>query len=554
MKPVHHESGAIKKEWGGKLPVLLVYPDTYRAGMSNLALHTLYRILNGMNTVVCERCFWHKGHAGRPVSIESNRQASDFSLVAFSISFETDYINVADFLSSCGIGLYASGRTRGSLIMAGGIAVTLNPEPVADFMDACVIGEAEGLVQDIMHVIQEGMGAGKSRRFILNRLDRLDGVYVPSFYNVKYGPDGRIREISHKYKKGKKVRRHTADSLSLVSSTVIYTDDTAFSGMHLQEVSRGCSYRCRFCISGYAYLPPRHRQINDLKEDLHYLPPGVKKVGVVSPMVTDYPYLKELLDYIHSLGLKATLSSMRAGSLALLDMNSIEMSTDQFSAAIAPEAGTYRLRRILNKQLTDEQILQAVEFLNEHNIHTLKLYFLIGIPGETDDDVAAIPDLSLKIKKQFRSGRGRVHISINPLIPKPFTPFQWIRVINPTDARHRLDIIMGKLKGAGINVEWEKHYMLQAVLSRGDRRLSDFLVYMSKTDKSMSRAIHDSGIDIIHYGFRERGQDEVLPWDFIDYGFKKSFLFKEYKLGMKGIITPACRPDTCTMCGICIKK
>ncbi len=555
MRPSHNESGAIKKEWGGKLPVVLVYPDTYRAGMSNLAVHTLYSILNSMDNVVCERCFWRKGQT-EPVSIESSRRVSDFSVIAFSVSFETDYINVVDFIRHSGVELYASRRTHGQIVIAGGIAITLNPEPIADFMDACVIGDAEGLLQKIIHVIQSGIDENRIREDILKSLDEHEGVYVPSFYQVRYGSDGKIAEISHKFKKGKKVKRHTASLSNRISSTVIYTDDTTFSGMHLQEVSKGCSYRCRFCISGYAYLPPRHRHLGDLKKDLDTLPSGVKKIGIVSPMVTDYPYLDELLDYIHSLGLKASMSSMRADSLArksglLSDMSGIDMPTDQFSTALAPEAGTYRLRRVLNKQLTDEQILQAAQFLNEHNIHTLKLYFLIGILGETDEDISAIAELAIQVKKQLRAGKGKVSVSINPLIPKPFTPFQWLGAIKPEGLRQRLNSIKKRLKGTGITIEWEKHYLLQAILARGDRRLSDFLIYLSRTDKAMSSALQDSGIDVEYYAFRERSDSEVLPWDFMDYGFSKGFLMKEYRLALRGIITPQCRTDSCRICGIC---
>ena len=550
MKYLHHETGTIKKEWGGKLPVLLVYPDTYRAGMSNLAVHTVYKTLNELDNVVCERCFWRKGEKD-PVSIESKRGVNDFSVIALSVSFETDYINVVDFIKSSHLELYAYKRTYGPLIIAGGIAVTLNPEPIAEFMDLCVIGEAEGVVEDIMDIIQKGINSGKDKTSILHELDELEGVYVPLFYNIKYGSNSQIEEIEHAFKKGKKVKRHIAPELNRASSTTIYTNNTTFSGMHLQEVSRGCNYRCRFCISGYAYLPPRHRHIEWLKRDLNVLPETVKRVGIVSPMVTDYPYLKELLDYIHSLGLKASMSSMHVNALMKFDLNKLDISTDQFSAAIAPEAGTYRLRRILNKDLRDEHIFSAVRFLIKHKIKTLKLYFLIGIPTETDEDIKAIGKLILEIKGIIKSEHGRIQVSINPLIPKPFTPLQWIGLITPQEVKNRLRLIREMLRSSDVLIEWERYYLLQGILSRGDRRLSKFLVYLSEANRAINQAIKTSGIDIDYYAFRSRTKDEILPWDFIDYGFKKDFLFTEYKLGMKGIFTPPCNPASCNICGIC---
>ncbi len=550
MKPQHHETGARKKEWGGKLPVLLVYPDTYRAGMSNLAVHALYKLLNDMDSVVCERCFWRKGQQ-KPVSMESGRQVSDFAVIAFSVSFEADYINVVNFLGVSGVEVFASKRTHGALVIAGGIAVTLNPEPIADFMDACVIGEAEGVIERITEIVHDGILAGTGRSHILEQLDHTPGVYVPSLYDVRYNRDNMIQEVVHRTSPGKKVKRHTAPLIGSGASTVIYTRDTAFSGMHLQELSRGCGYRCRFCISGYAYLPPRFADLRALKKALSNLPASVTRVGVVSPMVTDYPFLHDLLEYIHSLGLKASLSSLRADRLSLADLNAIDISTDQFSVAVAPEAGTYRLRRILNKDVTDEQVLKAADFLGKNRVNTLKLYFLIGVPQETDEDITAIAGLAQQVQRRLRAGKGRVIVSINPLIPKPFTPFQWLPLIGPDEVMRKLSIIRTALKSSGIIIEWEKHYLLQAVLSRGDRRLSGVLLHLSASSTSISRGLDDSGADLGYYAWRERAKREVLPWDFIDYGFAKEFLLREYELGLQGIVTPACRPGTCTLCGIC---
>ncbi len=550
MKSEHHETGARIKEWGGKLPVLLVYPDTYRAGMSNLAVHALYRLLNSIDTVVCERCFWRKGQK-HPVSLESRRQVSDFTVIAFSVSFESDFINVVDFLAASGIEVFASKRTHGVLVIAGGIAVTLNPEPIADFMDACVIGEAEGVTERIMETIHAGIDAGAGRPQILAQLDHLDGVYVPSLYRVTYAPDGSIERIEHRSSPGKKVKRHTVRQLVRGASTTVYTSDTAFSGMHLQEVSRGCGYRCRFCISGYAYLPPRTVDLDALKNDLSDLPASVTRVGVVSPMVTDYPDLHGLLEFIHACGLKASLSSLRADKLSYSDLNAVDISTDQFSVAIAPEAGTQRLRRVLNKDVTDEQILGAADFLGRRRVNTLKLYFLIGLPQETDEDIAAIARLAVQVRHRLRAGKGRVIVSINPLIPKPFTPFQWLPLIRPEEVKAKLGIIRTALKSSGITIEWEKHYLLQAVLSRGDRRLSGLLLHLAASQKSIRLGLGDSGTDLEYYAWRQRPKDEVLPWDFIHYGFKKDFLLHEYDLGLKGIITPVCSPDTCRLCGIC---
>ncbi|MGB9734877.1 MAG: radical SAM protein [bacterium] len=548
MIPSYKEYGAIKKEWGGRLPILLVYPDTYRAGMSNLAMHALYNILNSMDNVVCERCFWRKGKREKPLSIESKREAKDFSVVAFSVSFETDYINVVDFLKSSDIELYASNRVKDPLIIAGGIAITLNPEPIADFLDACVIGEAEGLVEQVMSAVYECLHTCNSREAILRVLDDIEGVYVPAFYKVEYSPDNKVKNMMHKFKKGKKVKRYVAN-LTRFASTAVYTNNTTFSGMHLQEVSRGCKYRCRFCISGYAYLPPRYAEIDTLKRALSSIPQQIKRIGIVSPMVTDYPYLNDLLKHIHTLGFKSSMSSMRADALERLDVDQLEITMDQFSTAIAPEAGTYRLRRILNKQLDDDQIISGIKILNRHKVSTLKLYFLIGIPGEKEEDIRAIATLSLKIKALFK-GKS-ITISINPLIPKPFTPFQWIELIKPEDVKYRLGIIRQMLKSSDIKIEWERFYLLQAILSRGDRRLSRFLIYMSDTNRPINQAIINSNVDLDFYAFRRRDKDEILPWDFMDYGFKKDFLYKEYILGMKGITTPACNPDTCNMCGVC---
>lgn len=548
MAASYKESGIIKKEWGGKLPVLLVYPDTYRTGMSNLAVHMLYEILNSMDNVVCERCFWRKGEDERPFSIESKKEVKDFSVVAFSISFETDYINVVNFLKRSGIELYAYNRQKDPLIIAGGIAITLNPEPVADFLDVCVIGEAEILVQKIMNIVYNCMYSCNGRDYILRKLDELEGVYIPAFYNVEYTFNNKIKSITHKFKKNKKVKRHIAGSTHFASTT-IYTNNTTFSGMHLQEVSRGCKYRCRFCISGYAYLPPRYADINFLKQAINNVPKQINRIGIVSPMVTDYPNLDELFKYMHALGFKGSMSSMRADSIERFDINSVDMSIDQFSAAIAIEAGSYRLRKILNKDLNDEQILQGVKFFKRHNIKTLKLYFLIGIPNETEEDIKAIAILTLKIK-QILKGK-KITVSVNPLIPKPFTPFQWIELIKPQEVKYKLGIIHQILKSSNIKIEFEKFYIFQAILSRGDRRLSEFLVYMADTDKSINQAIINSGIDLDLYAFRARMKDEILPWDFIDYGFKKNFLYKEYVWGMKGIITPECKPNVCNICGVC---
>ncbi len=560
------EKGAVIKRWGRKVTVALVYPNTYFVGMSNLGYQQVYHLLNQREDTICERVFLPDREdmeeyirTGTPIfSLESQRLLRDFDIIAFSIPFENDYLNALKILEMGGIPLMAEERSEEHpLVIAGGVTTFLNPEPMADFIDLFLIGEGEELVNEFVDGYIKDNDAEKVE--LLSKLTRIGGMYIPSLYSVSYKPDGTIESFVQKGKASRKVkRRWIRDIDSAPTISRIFTPDTEFSGMNLVEISRGCGRGCRFCTAGFIYLPPR---IRNPKKILDELEPGLKnaeKFGLVSAAVSDYPFINSLCAPLIAKGKKVSVSSLRMDSTTDELVDALKESGHK-TMTFAPEAGTERLRNVINKGISEDDILKSVEMAISRGILNAKLYFLIGLPTETDDDIEGIVKLAKRIKKEVlaltkEAGRiGTITLSINPFIPKPWTPFQWSPMEDAKSMSNKLKYIKESLKKEGnieVNHENPKDSYLQALLSRGDRRVGG-IIKAALDSGGWSRGIKESQVDTDFYVYRMRRRDEILPWDFIGHGIEKAYLWKEYERALKGQFTPPCNPPKCHRCGVC---
>ncbi|HJX12237.1 MAG TPA: radical SAM protein, partial [Dehalococcoidales bacterium] len=402
------EEGAIVKDWGGRLPVALIYPNSYYLGMSNLGIHVIYSLLNSYPRVVGERVFFEKDSRNPPTAVESGRPLADFAVLAFSISYELDYFNVVAMLKAGGIPLYAADRDeRHPIVMAGGPCITANPAPLSPFFDVMCIGEAESIVPALLPVLEEGIG--EARDGLVKALAALPGIYVPS------------------YPPGKSVVRQFALDLDASDATsVVLTRDTELGDLFLVEVERGCQRGCRFCLVNTAFSPMRFRSVDRLveqaREGLRYR----RRIGLVGPAVADHPKIGELLAGLNDIGAEISISSLRIGSLSQDILRELARGKAQ-TIAIAPEAGSDRLRRVINKGISEDDILKTADSIGRHRFRQLKLYFIIGLPAETDDDAGEIVRLALAIKERLdRHGNTRLTLNAAPFVPKAGTPFQWL--------------------------------------------------------------------------------------------------------------------------------
>ena len=567
------EKGTIIKRWGRKVTVALIYPNTYFVGMSNLGYQQVYHLLNHREDTICERVFLpdrddmdeYQRTGTQIFSLESQRLLRDFDIIAFSIPFENDYLHALKILEMGNIPLMAAERSEEHpLVVAGGVTTFLNPEPMADFIDLFLIGEGEELVNEFVDGYLKNNDAEKVE--LLSKLTKIEGIYVPSLYSVSYKPDGTIESFVQKGKASRKVKRRwirDIDSAPTVSR--IFTPDTEFSGMHLVEISRGCGRGCRFCTAGFIYLPPRIRNPKRILDDISgqwSVASGqsthIDKVGLVSAAVSDYPFIHSLCVPLIAMGKKVSVSSLRMDSTSDELVDALKESGHK-TMTFAPEAGTERLRNVINKGISEDDILKSVEMAISRGILNAKLYFLIGLPTETDDDIEGIVKLAKKIKKDVlvltkEAGRiGTITLSINPLIPKPWTPFQWSPMEDVKSMGNKLKYIKESLKKEGnieVNHENPKDSYLQALLSRGDRRVGG-IIRAALESGSWNRGIRESQVDTDFYVYRMRGKDEILPWDFIDHGIEKAYLWKEYERALKGQFTPPCNPPKCHRCGVC---
>ena len=563
------ETGAVRKNWRGRTRIALVYPNQYQVGMSNLGFQTIYRLLNNIDRVLCERAFLPDNSnitSGRIVTIESQRPVTDFDIIAFSVSFESDFLNILSFLNMAGLPILAKDRMPGHpLIIAGGVACFLNPEPVALFIDSFLLGEAEVLLPDFCQYFDRGiMKSNEGKKiFLLDIAKNLPGVYVPEFYRPSYNNDGTLKLFEPICEVPEKVKKVFLQDISSTSTcSAVLTPQTSFKKTFLIETGRGCTHGCRFCSAGYIYRPPRYRNLTLLKKCIQ---DGLKltdRIGFVGAAISDLPEIGTLCSEFKNENIRISFSSLRADALTE-DFLSVLKQSRVKTATIAPDAGSQRMRDVINKGITEEDILKTAERLVAKGIPNLKLYFMIGLPSETLEDIEEIVNLCKKIKDVFlKSSRirkhiGRITLSVNPFVPKPVTPFQWAAMDNKRIIKKKINIIKSGLKKVAnlrIHVDSPRYAYIQAMFSRGDRRMAEVLARALKNKGNWPRTLKEVPLNSDFFVYRERFFEELFPWDFIEHGIKKSFLWYEYHQAAKEKVSPPCSVGSCSLCGVCSAK
>ncbi len=539
------EQGTVIKDWGGKISVALVYPNTYAVGMSNLGFQTIYRHLNAMPDVVCERVFMPepadldemRRAQTPPFSLESLRPLTEFHLVGFSVTYEGDYVNVLRLLGMAGIPLRAAARRpHDPLILMGGVCAFSNPEPVAPFMDFVVVGEGEELVVELISAYRAGY---RDRTGLLASLAGLDGVYVPERYEVAYAVDGTVADVVARDGAPAVVAKRRLRNVNAFETiAAVKTSQAEYGHMALLEVGKGCGRGCRFCLEGQVYRPVRHRSVDALRETVERMAAsGERRIGLVGACVSDYPWLGDLLKIVEDNGMELSISSLRADSLSEGLVAALARGGHR-TLTMAPEAGTERLRRSIRKSISDDQLMTACDLVRAHGIPNLKTYFMIGQPTETVEDVEAIPDLAGRMLERLRildpTGRpfGRLTLSVSSFVPKPWTPFQWAPFDGAESLQSKLEIIKrGVRRFSNVRVLHEnpREAALQALLARGDRRVGDFLELAASHEGDWRRALREWEGDAAFYTTRHRPIEERLPWDHFDVGVKKAGLLREWE-------------------------
>ena len=550
---------------GSRRRFALVYPNVYHVGMSNLGIHIIYKLLNERKDTACERFFLPDRKSAERyqntktplMSLETQTPLHQFDIIGFAVSFEMDYFNLLDILRLGRVPLRTQDRgERDPLVIAGGPCATFNPEPLSLFVDAFIIGEGEEILPRFMDVCCAASDEGVPRRELLRRLSAVPGVYVPSLYEHRYDESGLLRTIVPLGGAPVQVKRQWVRNLDACPAhTVVVAENTELD-LYLIETARGCGRHCRFCMAGYCFRAPRNRSLSVIAEAVRAALPYGKRVGLMGAAISDYPEIDALCRHILGKGLSMSVASFRADSVTKELVESLAQSGLK-TLTMAPEAGSRRMRSIINKGIEEHHLFTAMNLGMAAGIQNFRLYIMLGLPYETEEDIDAVIDLAGRLKDHMeaKGSKGLLTLSINPFVPKPFTPFQWLPMAQRGQVERSLKKIQDALrrrKHIRIIAESTREAYLQGVLARGDRRISDVLLDACRSGgvKGFRRAMKERGVSPEFYLYRKRGEREIFPWECLDMGFCKEYLYEEAKRAKNLQATPRCF-DGCRRCGVC---
>jgi radical SAM superfamily enzyme YgiQ (UPF0313 family) len=584
---IANEKVLYERHRGGDISVCVVYPNVYPLGMANLGFQAIYHIFESTPRVDADRAFMPdaderaaiRARSAQLVSFERGRVLTDFEIIAFSISFETDYLNVLTLLRMAGVPLRRCDRAGRNypLIIAGGSAVFLNPEPLADFIDLFLIGEGEEMVPEFLTAYEHERGRVASPAILfsakssLQALAQVGGAYLPDYFQPEFDDSGRIRTVTYSGPGEARVKRRMIRDLDrFTTASLILTQESVFGDMYLVEASRGCQWGCRFCAAGFMYRPIRYRSPQKLITEAKRGLSERSVIGLVGAEMASVPGVADIATAVADGGGRLSPSSLKADCISPQLATALRRNGNR-SVTIAPEAGSERMRKVINKNLTEPQILEAISILVGEGIENLKLYFMIGLPEEHDEDVLEIARLTAKILERARSQKnsiGRVTVSLNPFVPKPWTPFQWDPMEEPQSIKRKLALLRAELRRLGgssieLDAESPRDAYFQTLVSRGDRRVGAILERLSAAGyeeagpiwQELRRIKHAAGgsslPDPDFFVTRHYAHDEILPWDFIDHHIHKWFLLSERKKAHYEHQTKPCDVTRCTVCGAC---